>query len=45
MPPETKSAAIDSIVQEMLWWETELENQGRIVEAQRIHQRTRSTWR
>ncbi len=41
MKPETKSSAIDSIVQEMLWWEKELENQGRIVEAQRIHQRTR----
>jgi excinuclease ABC subunit B len=41
MRPETKSSAVDSIVQEMLWWEKELENQGRIVEAQRIHQRTR----
>jgi excinuclease ABC subunit B len=41
MKPETKSSAVDSIVQEMLWWEKELENQGRIVEAQRIHQRTR----
>jgi excinuclease ABC subunit B len=41
MKPETKSAAVDSIVQEMLWWEKELESQGRIVEAQRIHQRTR----
>ena len=41
MRPETRSSAIDSIVQEMLWWEKELENQGRIVEAQRIHQRTR----
>jgi excinuclease ABC subunit B len=41
MLPETRSAAVDSIVQEMLWWEKELENQGRIVEAQRIHQRTR----
>src|SRR6266496_3175142 len=41
MKPETKSAAVDSIVQEMLWWEKELEIQGRIVEAQRIHQRTR----
>src|SRR5664280_976552 len=41
MRPETRGAAIDSIVQEMLWWEKELENQGRIVEAQRIHQRTR----
>src|SRR6266702_6517123 len=41
MKPETKSSAVDSIVQEMLWWEKEMENQGRIVEAQRIHQRTR----
>ncbi len=41
MLPETRSAAVDSIVQEMLWWEKELENQGRVVEAQRIHQRTR----
>jgi excinuclease ABC subunit B len=41
MRPETRSSAVDSIVKEMLWWEKELENQGRIVEAQRIHQRTR----
>ena len=41
MKPETKNAAVESILQEMLWWEKELENQGRIVEAQRIHQRTR----
>ncbi|MDR3763039.1 MAG: excinuclease ABC subunit UvrB [Acidobacteriota bacterium] len=41
MRPETRSSAVDSIVSEMLWWEKELENQGRIVEAQRIHQRTR----
>ena len=41
MKPETKSRAIDSILQELAWWEKELEKQGRIVEAQRIHQRTR----
>ena len=41
MKPETKTKAVDTIVEEMLWWEKELENQGRIVEAQRIHQRTR----
>jgi excinuclease ABC subunit B len=41
MRPESRSLAVDTIVQEMLWWEKELENQGRIVEAQRIHQRTR----
>ena len=41
MKPETKSAAIDSILQELAWWEAELEKQGRVVEAQRVHQRTR----
>ncbi len=41
MKPETKSAAVESILQELAWWEAELEKQGRIVEAQRVHQRTR----
>ena len=41
MKPETKSAAVDSILQELSWWEVELEKQGRMVEANRIHQRTR----
>jgi len=41
MKPETKSRAIDSILQELAWWEAELEKQGRVVEAQRVHQRTR----
>ncbi len=41
MKPETKSSAIDSILKELAWWETELEKQGRMVEAQRVHQRTR----
>ena len=41
MKPERKSAAVTSILEELAWWEAELEKQGRIVEAQRIHQRTR----
>ena len=39
--PERKSEAIDSIVAELNAWVPELESQGRMVEAQRIHQRTR----
>ena len=39
--PERKKTASDSILAEMQWWEKELENQGRLVESQRIHQRTR----
>ncbi len=39
--PERKKTAIDSILAELEWWEKELEGQGRMVEAQRIHQRTR----
>src|SRR3954470_16285244 len=41
MKPETKAGAIDSILKELEWWEGELQNQGRLVEAQRVHQRTR----
>ncbi len=39
--PERKKSAIDSILDELGWWEKELETQGRMVEAQRVHQRTR----
>jgi excinuclease ABC subunit B len=39
--PERKTTAIASIIEEMEWWEKELETQGRLVESQRIHQRTR----
>jgi len=39
--PEQKAQAIDSIVAELNSWAPELEAQGRMVEAQRIHQRTR----
>ncbi len=40
MKPETRSRAVDSIKEELAWWEKELEQQGRVVEAQRVHQRT-----
>src|SRR5580692_9655474 len=39
--PERKTTAIATILEEMEWWEKELETQGRLVEPQRIHQRTR----
>jgi excinuclease ABC subunit B len=39
--PERKRSAMDSILTELEWWEKELESQGRLVEAQRVHQRTR----
>ncbi len=41
MKKETKDAAIASILAELAWWEAELEKQGRLVESQRVHQRTR----
>jgi len=41
MKPETKTTAVDSILKELEWWENELQNQGRLVESQRVHQRTR----
>src|SRR2546422_4069004 len=39
MREETRASAVASIKQELAWWEVELEKQGRVVEAQRIHQR------
>lgn len=39
--PERKKSAMDSILAELGEWETQLEVEGRMVEAQRIHQRTR----
>jgi excinuclease ABC subunit B len=39
MKPETRNKAVDSIKEELKWWEAELEKQGRVVEAQRVHQR------
>jgi excinuclease ABC subunit B len=40
MKEETRTSAVESIKKELAWWEVELEKQGRLVEAQRIHQRT-----
>ncbi len=39
--PERKNAAITSIVAELTDWEAQLEHEGQLVAAQRIHQRTR----
>jgi excinuclease ABC subunit B len=39
--PERKATAIDSILTELFEWEAQMEKEGRLVEAQRIHQRTR----
>ena len=39
--PERKAEAIDSIVTELNEWVAHLEAEGRMVEAQRVHQRTR----
>jgi excinuclease ABC subunit B len=41
MPKATRDRAIGTILEELAWWEKELEKQGRLVESQRIHQRTR----
>jgi excinuclease ABC subunit B len=40
MKPETRSKAVQSIREELAWWEVEQEKQGHLVEAQRVHQRT-----
>src|SRR6185437_15845744 len=41
LPIYPKNHAIETIQQELAWWEKELEKEGRLVEAQRVHQRTR----
>ncbi len=41
MKDETRVSAVESIKQELAWWEVELEKQGRAVESQRIHQRVK----
>jgi excinuclease ABC subunit B len=40
MREETRNNAVRTINEELAWWEVELEKQGRMVEAQRVHQRT-----
>jgi excinuclease ABC subunit B len=39
--PERKNAAVSNILAELADWEAQLEKEGRLVESQRIHQRTR----
>src|SRR6202453_1966188 len=39
--PERRTTAIASILEELAVWEKQLESEGRLVESQRIHQRTR----
>ncbi len=39
--PERKRTATESILSELFEWEAQLEKEGRLVESQRIHQRTR----
>jgi excinuclease ABC subunit B len=40
MPPDQRERAIQGIVDELAWWKGELEKQGKIIEAQRVWQRT-----
>ncbi len=41
MSNTTKNQAMATILEELAWWEKELEKEGRLVESQRVHQRTR----
>ena len=41
VPAEQRERAIQAILEELEWWRPELERQGKIVEAQRVEQRTR----
>ena len=41
MSQDQRSHAMQTILEELAWWEKELEKEGRLVEAQRVHQRTR----
>ena len=40
MPADQREEAIAHILSELEWWRGELEKQGKLVEAQRLHQRT-----
>ncbi len=41
VPPDRKNQAVSNILAELADWEAQLEKEGRLVESQRIHQRTR----
>jgi excinuclease ABC subunit B len=38
--PESRAKAMQSIEWELQWWQKELESQGKLIEAQRLYQRT-----
>jgi excinuclease ABC subunit B len=40
MDEDTRERAMVTIREELEWWRTELEKQGKLIEAQRLHQRT-----
>ncbi len=40
MSPATREQAMKSIEAELTWWHAELEKQGKLIEAQRVYQRT-----
>jgi excinuclease ABC subunit B len=40
MPAHQRERAIEGILSELEWWQGELEKEGKLVEAQRLHQRT-----
>jgi len=40
MSEETRESAMESIRTELAWWHKEIEKQGKLVEAQRLYQRT-----
>jgi len=40
MPADQRETAMERILSELEWWRGELEKQGKLVEAQRLHQRT-----
>jgi excinuclease ABC subunit B len=40
MTPQSRESALKSIEAELDWWHAELEKQGKLIEAQRVYQRT-----
>jgi len=41
MTPQTREQALQSIDEELIFWHAELEKNGKLIEAQRLYQRTR----
>src|SRR5581483_6729357 len=41
MSAETREQALQSIEEELTWWLSELEKKGKLIEAQRLYQRTK----